>query len=84
MYLKHTMKPVMSGSARPECEMALYMGAAMAVVMPFGFMLGMYTNKKPISQFSLRIAVLVFSASLYLRAQPPQGHDRRPGLDGRR
>ncbi|MBC7280943.1 MAG: DUF305 domain-containing protein [Hoeflea sp.] len=44
--------------------MALYMGAAMAVVM-LGFMLGMYTSKK-LNIAILALAVLVFSVSLYL------------------
>jgi len=54
--------------------MALYMGAAMAVVM-LGFMLGMYTNKK-LSIAILALAVLVFSASLYLvRSQDTIGDE---------
>jgi len=54
--------------------MALYMGAAMAVVM-LGFMLGMYTNKK-LNIAVLAVAVLVFSASLYLvRSQDTIGDE---------
>ncbi|MBU4531471.1 MAG: DUF305 domain-containing protein [Alphaproteobacteria bacterium] len=54
--------------------MALYMGAAMAVVM-LGFMLGMYTSKK-LNIAILAIAVLMFSVSLYLvRSQDTVGDE---------
>ena len=54
--------------------MALYMGAAMAVVM-LGFMLGMYSNTR-LNIAILVLAALVFAGSLYLvRSQDTVGDE---------